>query len=205
MSIPDGTRGTLINGSERDDIQFVKRTQDPDEGTETFDLLPEPGAEPVDTEEVLSDTGTWVDNTRATLADAPPVLPSYLRRWSEFGPNAWLAICYTAYLIAFHAVRLPVYVARLVRRSPLGLWQLLRAWGRWVADAESRPVADDAAHSGDPALWVTFSKHRSQRIKPRIITSAIVGAIGLVGAVIAWFLAAWWQLVLTATTVLALL
>lgn len=204
MSIPDGTRGTVINGAERQDVSFHKVAQDED--TETFDVVREKdAAEPVDTPQVAADTGTWADNTRHTLNDAPPVLPSYLRKWSEFTSNAWLAICYAAYLTAFHAVRLPVYLMRLVRRSPRGAWQLTRAWFAWVVDAESRPAAYEAANAGDPQLWIAFSSHRSRRIKPRLITSATLGAVSLLGGLIAWFLAAVWQLLLAVVAVLALL
>src|SRR5690554_1734425 len=102
-------------------------------------------AEPVDQPTVTADTGTWLDQRRAYLADAPEILPSYLRSADEFAQAARWVAAYYAHVMAFHATRLPIYLLRLVARSPRGAARLLVRWARWVSDAEARPLIREAA------------------------------------------------------------
>src|SRR5690606_23975758 len=76
--------------------------------------------EPVDQPEVTADTGSWIDQRRAYLDEAPEILPSYLRSADEFAQAARWVTAYYAHIMAFHATRLPIYLLRLVARSPRG-------------------------------------------------------------------------------------
>ena len=54
-----------------------------------------------------------------------PVLPAWLRSWDTFRAAAVWAAARSAHLVAFHALRLPLYWLRLVGRSPVGLGRTL--------------------------------------------------------------------------------
>jgi S-DNA-T family DNA segregation ATPase FtsK/SpoIIIE len=147
---------------------------------------------PVDNPKVMADTGTWLGRRRTYLADAPPVIPSWLRNAAEFAEGARWGVAYYSHLSAFHAVRTPVYLLRLIRRGPRGAWRLTVKWFRWVVDAEARPVEVKAATEADIEAWLSLSREHSRRVHPRRVMSAVVGgATFLTGAVTAFILPAW--------------
>ena len=171
MTIEDGAVGTLINGV-RQPIKLTKLTttappadQDAEPATETFALRPDTGREavPVDTPEVAADTGTWIEQRRAYLDDAPPVLPTWLRKADEFADATRWTAGYYAHLAAFHTVRAPIYLLRLVARSPRGAGRYIVRWAKWVADIEARPVEAEAAATRDITAWLALSRERTHR------------------------------------------
>ncbi|SDL28281.1 FtsK/SpoIIIE domain-containing protein [Streptomyces indicus] len=193
MSIEDGASGTLINGV-RQPLKFVKVSVDGDSQTETFALKPDAEPEPVDTEEVAADTGTWLDERRAYLEDAPPVLPSWLRKAGEFADAARWTASYYAHVSAFHAVRAPVYLMRLLVRFPRGAGRYFVRWVKWVVDSEARPVEAKAAATADIEAWLTLSREHSRRVRPRRIASLAVATVTGISALVAGFLAPGWTL-----------
>lgn len=174
MTIQDGSHGALINGTEQL-VRFDKIKSD--EQSETFALEPEAQPEPVDTAEVAADTGSWVEQRRAYLNDAPRVLPSWLRHGTEFVSNVKWAAMYYAHFGTFHAIRAPVYLGRLLRLSPRGAGRLIVRWGKWVADTEARPVEARAAGTADIEAWLALSREKSRRVRPRRIMSLVVGLL----------------------------
>ncbi|PRX90808.1 FtsK/SpoIIIE domain-containing protein [Allonocardiopsis opalescens] len=128
----------------------------------------------VDAPEVLDDTGSWVARRRALLADAPPIIPPYLRTREQLEETARWAVAYYAHVGAFHATRSPFYMLRLMARSPRGAGRLIGRWVAWVADAQAAPVHAKVAASGDVQAWLVLSREHSRRVKPRRITSAVV-------------------------------
>ncbi|MFI6938844.1 cell division protein FtsK [Streptomyces sp. NPDC050418] len=171
MSIPDGTDGALIDGAEQP-VRFNKIKKD--EESETFALDPKGEPEPVDTPEVAADTGTWVQQRRAYLDDAPSVVPSWLRHVSEFTEAVRWTVAFYLHFGAFHLIRTPVYLARLLLQSPRGIGRLVVRWGKWVADVETRPVEARAAAMGDIEAWLSLSREKSRRVRPRRIASLTV-------------------------------
>src|SRR5690606_4990012 len=100
----------------------------------------------------------------------------------------WVA-AYYAHIFAFHATRLPIYLLRLVARSPRGAARLLVRWARWVSDAEARPLIREAAgrelqvslgdgvveHSGgDAQRYPMLTTRHGQRIRGRVTVTAVV-------------------------------
>ncbi|WP_263170660.1 DNA/RNA helicase domain-containing protein [Streptomyces sp. SCSIO ZS0520] len=162
----------------------AKTLRDDDGGTVyTITEVPEQ-PRPVDPEPGPA-AGTWLGERQAYLADAPPVIPSWLRRRTEFTEAARWTGAYYGHLGAFHTVRTPVYVLRLVARSPRGAARLAGRWARWVADAEARPVRARAALEGDPEAWLILSREHSRRVRPRRILSLTAAAPTALGAIIA--------------------
>lgn len=189
MSIRDGATGAVINGTEQK-VTFKK--VEADEKQETYALDPEAAPQPVDTSEVAADTGTWVEQRQAYLADAPPVLPPWLRSLKEFGSNAYWTLAYCLRVGGFHSLRLPVYLARLLLCSPRGTGRLVIRWGKWVADTEARPVEARAAATANIEAWLALSREHSRRVRPRRIASLTVAGFSLLALLIAALLVPLW-------------
>lgn len=176
--------------------------------------------EPVDQPAVTADAGSWIDQRRAYLADAPDIIPSYLRSADEFAQAArWIA-AYYAHVMAFHATRLPIYLLRLVARSPRGAARLLVRWARWVSDAEARPLIREAAgrelqvslgdgvvkHSGgDAQRYLMLTTRHDQRVRGRAAVTAVVAVPVSVCLVAATLTLPVWAIGVGITGILALL
>lgn len=161
--------------------------------TETIiDVVENAEPRPVDPPENTAPAGTWLAEKQAYLAEAPPVLPFWLRKVSEFTQAARWTLSYGMHVTAFHAVRAPVYLARLLLRAPRGTGRLIVRWGRWVADTEARPVEAKAAASADIEAWLALSREHSRRVRPRRIASlAVATATGITTLVSAFLVPGW--------------
>jgi DNA segregation ATPase FtsK/SpoIIIE, S-DNA-T family len=162
-------------------------------------------AAPVDTPEVAADTSTWIGQRRAYLADAPPVIAPWLRTAHDLAEHTRWTLSYAAHVTAFHTVRAPLYVVRLIGRSPRGAWRLTVRWVRWVCDTEARPVETAAATTADIEAWLSLSREHSRRVRPRRITSAALAVPTAITATAAGFLLPLWETGGAAAAVLALL
>lgn len=191
----------------------LRLVKDPDEATppevveatitDTFTTAPT--APPVDTPQVNADTSTWIGQRRAYLADAPPVIASWLRTAHDLGEHTRFTARYLAHVGAFHTVRAPLYVVRLIGRSPRGAWRLTVRWIRWVCDTEARPVEAKAATEADVTAWITLSREHSRRVRPRRITSAVIAAPTAITATVAGLVLPAWETGGAAAAGLALL
>ncbi|MCZ4099858.1 FtsK/SpoIIIE domain-containing protein [Streptomyces sp. H39-C1] len=182
-------------------LRLVKDTGTTDETpTELIEAVEVP--RPVD----LPDTTTgrtWLDERLAYLADAPPVIPTFLRDSTEFAVAARHTASYFGHVTAFHTVRVPVYVIRLIGRSPRGGWQLAVRWFHWVMDAEARPVVAKAAATADPEVWMSLAASHSRRTRPRRILSAAVGLSTTIAMTVSAFLVPGWTALVGVTTLAA--
>lgn len=190
------------------DAVTLAKDADPDPRDVTQDVIDmirdAPDAlRPVDLPETLAPAGAWIDERRAYLAEAPPVLPSWLRKTSEFATATRWTLSYYAHVTAFHGVRGPVYALRLLGRAPRGAGRLLVRWVRWVADTEARPVEAKAAADADVVAWLTLSREHTRRVRPRRIASIAVASVTSITAAVSWFLVPGWTL--TAATAGAVL
>jgi S-DNA-T family DNA segregation ATPase FtsK/SpoIIIE len=175
--------------------------------TETvIDVVQDAVPRPVDPPVVQAPPGTWVAERQAYLADAPPVVPTFLRNAAEFVNAARWTASYYGHVNAFHAIRLPVYALRLLTRAPRGLARMVLRWGKWVADTEARPVEAEAAASADIEAWLTLSREHSRRVRPRRIVSLAVATTTGITTLVGCFLAPGWTLtaMLAAATLVGL-
>ncbi|GAA3352090.1 hypothetical protein [Saccharopolyspora gregorii] len=92
-----------------------------------------------------------------------PILPAWAKDAEEFRTAAKWALGYAGHTAGFHAVRCPVYVARVVARVPAGTWRLLSGLLHWVTDAEGRPVRHASARREDAAEYLKLSQQRDGR------------------------------------------
>ncbi|PFG99856.1 S-DNA-T family DNA segregation ATPase FtsK/SpoIIIE, partial [Saccharopolyspora erythraea NRRL 2338] len=96
-----------------------------------------------------------------------PILPSWAKDSQEFADTARWALGYAGHTAGFHAVRCPVYIARIIARVPQGTLRLLRGLARWLTDAEGRPVRNAAARREDATEYLKLSTQRDGRIRSR--------------------------------------
>lgn len=163
--------------------------------TETIiDVIHDAEPRPVDPPNTGAEPGSWLAEKQAYLAEAPPVVPTFLRNAAEFIDATRWTFSYYAHVTAFHAFRTPVYLARLLLRSPRGTGRLLVRWVKWVADTEARPVEAKAAASADVEAWLALSREHSRRVRPRRIASVAVATTTGIATLVAGFLVPGWTL-----------
>lgn len=177
------------------DAQDAPRdAQDADLTQTIIDVIANAEPHPVDPPEQAPPAGTWIAEKQAYLAEAPPVIPTFLRNAAEFIDGVRWTASYYAHVTAFHTVRTPVYLARLLLRSPRGTGRLLVRWGKWVADTEARPVEAKAAASADIEAWLSLSREHSRRVRPRRIASLAVATVTGITTLVCSFLVPGWTL-----------
>ncbi|MFF7982301.1 FtsK/SpoIIIE domain-containing protein [Streptomyces sp. NPDC007901] len=163
--------------------------------TETIiDVIHDAEPRPVDPPTPAPEPGTWVAERQAYLADAPPVVPAALRRWDVFKDTVRWAASYYGHVTGFHTLRAPVYLGRLLLRSPRGAARLVVRWGKWVADTEARPVEAKAAATADIEAWLALSREHSRRVRPRRIASLVVATTTGITTLTAAFLVPGWTM-----------
>ncbi|MET7514059.1 FtsK/SpoIIIE domain-containing protein [Streptomyces sp. NPDC005480] len=178
-----------------DNVVQLHKDAIPHNLTETIiDVVQNAEPRPVDPPEQTTPDGTWIAERQAYLADAPPVVPPALRRWGAFKETVRWTASYYGHIAAFHALRAPVYLGRLLLRSPRGTGRLIVRWGKWVADTEARPVEAKAAASADIEAWLALSREHSRRVRPRRIASIAVATATGITTLVSCFLVPGWTL-----------
>ncbi|MBQ0922681.1 FtsK/SpoIIIE domain-containing protein [Saccharopolyspora endophytica] len=158
--------------SERLNHEQAEAEADP----QVFDgeLVEEDQAPQVDRTEPAGDGSSLVRREKRE-----PVLPQWASSVEEFRETAKWAVGYAGHTLAFHAVRCPVYIARILIRVPQGTLRLLRGFLRWVTDAEGRPVRHAAADRADAAEYLRLSGQRDSRVRGRVYTTVGMGVAAL--------------------------
>ncbi|MFC8765166.1 cell division protein FtsK [Streptomyces sp. NPDC057193] len=133
------------------------------------------------------------------------VIPVWLRSTAELRTAAgWVARHYT-HTVGYHALRAPVYAARLALQSPVGAARFIGGTLRWVSDREGEAVRLAAVRREDAAEYLRLSAQRDSRVKLRGIIAALALFTGLTTALAIYVLAPGWvQAVSVGTVLLAL-
>ncbi|MEU7061630.1 cell division protein FtsK [Streptomyces sp. NPDC046197] len=167
------------------------------------DRSPDPGPDQTGGESADSDDERprWADGPQpknpglmgqAEQAARRTVLPPWLCSWPELtGAARWLGT-YLGHIVAFHAVRSPVYAGRLVARTPRGIGRTLRGWQRWASDAESAPLRHAEAFKERTEEYLKLSRQRDRRVRWRGTVSAVALPLLLTAALLLAFAAPWW-------------
>jgi S-DNA-T family DNA segregation ATPase FtsK/SpoIIIE len=142
---------------------------------------------------------------RLLAAQRRPVVPVWLKSTAELKTaTGWVARHY-AHSIGYHALRSPVYAARLTLQAPSGAARFLGGTMRWVADREGEPVRLAAVRREDAAEYLKLSRQRDGRVRLRTLVSVLAMFIGLATAVALYVLAPdWLQAVSVSAVVMAL-
>jgi S-DNA-T family DNA segregation ATPase FtsK/SpoIIIE len=133
------------------------------------------------------------------------VIPVWLRSRAELRTaTAWVARHY-AHAAGYHALRAPVYAARLTLQAPTGAARFVGGTMRWVADREGEPVRLAAVRREDAAEYLKLSRQRDGRVRLRTLVTVLAMFVGL-GAALAMYVLApgWLQAVSVSVVVMAL-
>ncbi|MFD5227012.1 cell division protein FtsK [Streptomyces qaidamensis] len=142
---------------------------------------------------------------RLAAAKRRPVVPPWLRSVAELRTaSAWVARHYT-HTIGYHALRSPVYAARLTMQAPTGLARFIGGTMRWMADREGEPVRLAAVRREDAAEYLKLSRQRDGRVRLRTLVAVLGMFVGLGLALALYVLAPdWLQVLSVGALVLAL-
>lgn len=102
---------------------------------------------------------------RLLAAQRRPVVPMWLTSLAELKTaTAWVARHY-AHSAGYHALRSPVYAARLTLQAPSGAAKFVGATMRWVADREGEPVRLAAVRREDAAEYLKLKEIATDLVK----------------------------------------
>lgn len=128
---------------------------------------------------------------RVKHADRRPVVPVWARSPEDARQVVKWVAGHAGHSAAFHAVRLPVYLAKLAVRAPVGLVKTGTAVGGWVLDAEGRPLRRQAVERGDTDTYLRLSAERQQRVRHRLVAAGVVAVLVAVAMLLAFWLMPW--------------
>ncbi|MFG3214874.1 cell division protein FtsK [Streptomyces tendae] len=142
---------------------------------------------------------------RLAAAKRRSIVPVWLRSVAELKTaTAWVARHYT-HVAGYHALRSPVYAARLTMQAPTGLARFVGGTMRWVADREGEPVRLAAVRREDAAEYLKLSRQRDGRVRLRTLVAVLGIFVGMALALALYVLApGWLQAVSVGALVLAL-
>ncbi|GCD45709.1 DUF3631 domain-containing protein [Streptomyces paromomycinus] len=134
---------------------------------------------------------------RLAAARRRSVIPEWLRSVAELKTAAaWVARHYT-HATGYHALRAPVYAARLALQAPVGTARFVGGTLRWMADREGEPVRLAAVRREDAAEYLKLSRQRDGRVRLRTLAAVLGLFTGLGAALALYVLAPGWLLALT--------
>jgi S-DNA-T family DNA segregation ATPase FtsK/SpoIIIE len=117
-----------------------------------------------------------------------PLLPDWARSIEDMKRTAKFVAGHYWHIVRFHAMRSPLYLARIALRSPAGLARTLRGFHRWAQDAEGQGIRLDAANRNDPETYLKLANLRDKRVSARskvFWTSILLGLAGAAGLIVA--------------------
>ncbi|WP_328386793.1 cell division protein FtsK [Streptomyces sp. NBC_00400] len=133
------------------------------------------------------------------------IVPEWLKSTNELKTAAtWVAGHY-GHMTGYHALRTPVYAARLAFQAPRGAAKFLGGTMRWASDAEGDPVRRAMVTKEDAATYLKLSRQRDGRVRLRTLVVTLATFMGLGAALALYVLApAWLMAVSVSAVVLAL-
>ncbi|SDJ21882.1 DNA segregation ATPase FtsK/SpoIIIE, S-DNA-T family [Actinokineospora alba] len=160
----------------------------------------------VDPPAVAEDRSLTARIQGAVAGGQRPIIAPWLRSRDQFAATAKWAARNAAHTTAFHAVRCPVYAAKVASRSPRGAWRLTVATTQWVRDTENKALRERAATEavirGNPELYL-----RIKHDKPtgRLLAVAAASVALTAGVLVLLGYAPWWAQWLGFGTIVGLL
>ncbi|HEY9354632.1 MAG TPA: hypothetical protein VIP28_15325 [Nocardioides sp.] len=109
-------------------------------------------------------------------AELQPLVEEWLRSRTAFIDVVGSALHRLSHKGAWHGLRLPLYLIRLLVYSPRGLARVIRAVFNLITDDELRPLRVEAVVDRDPATALTLRKERNERVHKRLTTGAALAS-----------------------------
>jgi DNA segregation ATPase FtsK/SpoIIIE, S-DNA-T family len=121
-----------------------------------------------------------------------PVLPQWARSPEEFRAAARWTLGHIAHASLYHALRCPIYVARLLARTPRGAVRMLTTIARWVFDTEGIPVRLASVRREDAETYLRLSRQRDIRVRARGVLLGLGLAVALPVVIVGWTMTPTW-------------
>lgn len=132
-----------------------------------------------------------------------PIIAPWLRQAEHRRAALWWLLRRAGYHLAWHAVRLHVYVALTLWWAPRGLVRVLGQVRDFVDDGDARPLRKAAKARGDDALYL---RYRAEQKFVRAAHQRHVIAFGVLvvaaGAAVWWWFAWLWPVAVVAVALL---
>jgi DNA segregation ATPase FtsK/SpoIIIE, S-DNA-T family len=117
-----------------------------------------------------------------------PVLPEWVTDPATRNAAARWAADRAGHTVAYHAVRVPLYFARLAGQSPRGLWRTTAAVLAWAIDADSATLRRDSNWRGEPRDYLALMRARKETVQTRLAVLVLV--LLVLAGVTAWLVLA---------------
>jgi S-DNA-T family DNA segregation ATPase FtsK/SpoIIIE len=158
----------------------------------------------VDSAEAQRTPRLSVDGLRA--GQRRPIVPAWLRSRDELRDAVRWAFGHLVHTSAYHLTRSPKYAARLLVRSPLGLWRVVSGGTRWLFDLEGEPVRQATVRREDSEEYLKLSRQRDRRVRWRGFVAVFALGATLTGGVGLALLPEWgrWTVLAMAAAVLGM-
>lgn len=111
-------------------------------------------------------------------AERREVVPAWMRDRQEWRDRVRWAAKHTGHTTAYHAVRTPVYAAKVAAHAPRGAARSIAAAYRWIWDTEGRPLRAAAVTHNDPGEYLKLAQLRDEHVRKRL-TVAMLAALAL--------------------------
>ncbi|WP_226361564.1 FtsK/SpoIIIE domain-containing protein [Pseudonocardia sp. ICBG1142] len=95
------------------------------------------------------------------------IIAPWLTRTVDVRAAARWALGWAWHVTGFHAIRAPLYGAKLLRWSLRGAWVALRAGARWVNDSEAATLRTAAGAGKEYDTYLKLTADRAQRVATR--------------------------------------
>jgi S-DNA-T family DNA segregation ATPase FtsK/SpoIIIE len=136
-----------------------------------------------------------------------PVLPKWLRTRKDIRAAIRWTLNQAGYFLAFHGLRLPKYLGKVLRYAPVGLAKTMFRLLRWaVAEDGNFALRQAAADQNDPQAWLRLDMQRERQSRSRWTVLGI-GVAGCVSVLVialntlpGW---SWWLVLAGAVLVFA--
>ena len=108
------------------------------------------------------------------------------------------------YASRYHAVRVPVYAARLAVMAPRGACRFVVSTNKWVWDMEAAPLRDAAVRAENAAEYLTLSRRRDHRVRMRVLVALVAPVFGVVTALTLYVMGPAWLYLVACVALLTL-
>lgn len=116
-----------------------------------------------------------------------PILPQWATSRSAAADAAVRLGKLMAYRCGYHGLRLPLYGARLLAWSPVGIARMVGGVWKWASDAEGRQIRSDAVHGKDWQAYSGLVRLRDRHVRFRGFVCAVGVAALAAGGTVLYF------------------
>lgn len=143
-------------------------------------------ADPDPESEQDGEPSVYVDT--ATSGTVPPdaaqtrrrqLLPGWAKSGPEFKRTARRVGANALHTAAFHALRSPLYAAKVAARSPQGARRALRTTTAWARDDEGAALRAYSVRREDAELYIKLTRLRNDRVRLRGAILALAAVLGI--------------------------